>query len=88
MNNLNLDKYLNIANLEKDIKEKIDALVSVLIHSKYGSITFYYDSLYKQIIEEYKTTNIINEKKIIHCIEIMNNYYDGLIAAENIFNLK
>jgi len=84
---VNINDYL-IANLEEDIKEKIDELVGVLIHSKYGSITFYYDSLYKQIIEEYKTDKTINNDKIKYCIEIMNNYYDGLIASENIFDLK
>jgi hypothetical protein len=85
--NININDYL-IANLEEDIKIKIDELVEVLIYSKYGSITFYYDILFKQIIEEYNKTNKINFEKIKYCIEIMNNYYDGLIAAENIFNIK
>jgi hypothetical protein len=84
---ININDYL-LANLEEDIKTKIDELVQVLIYSKYGSITFYYDSLFKQITEEYKETNKIDIEKIKYCIEIMNNYYDGVIAAENIFNIK
>lgn len=83
---ININDYL-LSNLEEDIKNKINDLVDVLIQSKYGSITFYYDMLFNQIINEYKNNNTINKDMIKYCIEIMNNYYDGIIGIDNFFNL-
>ena len=56
---VNINEYL-LSNLEEDIKSKINDLVDILILSKYGSITFYYDILFRQIINDYK-----NHKKLI-----------------------
>ena len=84
---VNINDYL-LSNLEEDIKSKIDDLVDILIQSKYGSITFYYDNLFNQIINTYKNKKIIDNKKIKLCIEIMNNYYDGVIGIDNFFNIK
>ena len=83
---ININYYL-LSNLEKDIKEKIDDLVNILIQSKYGSITFYYDNLFNQVIREYKNNGVIDKEKIGLCIEIMNNYYDGVIGIDNFFNI-
>lgn len=83
---VNINDYL-LSNLEKDIKEKIDQLVNVLIWSKYGSITFYYDILFNQIINNYKNNKKLDVEKIRLCVEIMNNYYDGVIGIDNFFNL-
>ena len=71
---VNINDYL-LAKLEEDIKSKINDLVDILIQSKYGSITFYYDKLFNQIINNYKNNKIIDNEKIKLCIEIMNNYY-------------
>ena len=84
--NVNINDYL-LSNLEEDIKQKIDDLVDILVQSKYGSITFYYDNLFKQIIDDYKKDGIISKDKIKLCIEIMNNYYDGVIGIDNFFNI-
>ncbi len=84
---VNIDDYI-MANIEADIKEKVDELVDILIQSKYSSITFYYDNLFNQIIEEYHESENINVDKINLCIEIMNNYYDGVIGIDNLFNLS
>ena len=73
--------------MEEDIKQKIDDLVDILVQSKYGSITFYYDNLFKQIINDYKKDGTIIKDKIKLCIEIMNNYYDGVIGIDNFFNI-
>ena len=81
-----INDYL-LSNLESDIKEKINDLVDILIQSKYGSITFYYDNLFNQIINNYKNNEIIDSEKIKLCIEIMNNYYDGVIGIDNFFNI-
>ena len=83
---VNINDYL-LSNLEEDITTKVNELIDILIQSKYGSITFYYDNLYSQMINEYKNTGTINSDKIKLCMEIMNNYYDGVIGIDNFFNL-
>ena len=82
---VNINEYL-VANLEDDIKEKIDELVNMLVKSKYDSITFYYDNLLKQIIKNYKNNKKINTEEIKLCSEIMSDYYDGVIGIDNFFN--
>ncbi len=83
---VNINDYL-LSNLEEDIKSKINDLVDILIQSKYGSITFYYDQLFNTIANNYKNDKIIDRDKIKLCIEIMNNYYDGVIGIDNMFNI-
>ena len=83
---VNINEYL-LANLEEDINSKINELVNLLINSKYGSITFYYDKLIEEIINEYLKNNTINESKIKLGIEIMDYYYDGVIGIANFFNI-
>ena len=83
---ININDYL-LANFEEEIKGKIKELVEILIRSKYTSITYYYDSLFNDIINEYKKDNIVNNDKIKLLIEIMNNYYDGVIYIDNFFNI-
>lgn len=83
---IELEDYL-FSNLENDIKTKIKELIDVLLWSKYGSITFYYDILFKLIVDEYKNKKAINKDKIKYCIRIMDYYYDGVIGISNLFNL-
>ena len=83
---VNLNDYL-LSNLEEDIKTKVNDLVDILIQSKYGSITFYYDQLFNSILNEYKNNKTINKDRMKLCIEIMNNYYDGVICIDNVFNI-
>lgn len=83
---VNINDYL-LSNLEEDIKSKINDLVDILIQSKYGSFTFYYDKLFTNIVNGFKKDNIIDNEKIKLCIEIMNNYYDGVIGIDNLFNI-
>ncbi len=83
---ININDYL-LSNLEEDVKSKINDLVDILIHSKYGSFTFYYDKLFTNIVNRFKKDNIIDNEKIKLCIEIMNNYYDGVIGIDNLFNI-
>lgn len=83
---VSLNDYL-LSNLEEDIRAKVDDLVNILIQSKYGSITFYYDQLFNSILNEYKNNKMINKDKIKLCIEIMNSYYDGVICIDNVFNI-
>lgn len=83
---ININDYL-LSNLEEDIKTKINDLIDILIYSKYGSITFYYDNLFNQIVLNYKNNKTIDIDKMKLCIEIMNYYYDGVIGIDNIFNI-
>jgi len=83
---VNIQDYI-MANIETELKEKVKELVDLLVQSKYSSITFYYETLYNQIIREYKENNIINNEKMNLCIEIMNNYYYGVAGINNFFNL-
>ena len=80
-----LNEYV-FDNIEKEIDEKLNELVKMLVWDKYGSIVFYYDILYAQVIEEYKNNNSINNEIIKLCAEIMNNYYVGVTYIDNLFN--
>ena len=83
---VNIQDYI-MANIETELKEKIKELVDLLVESKYSSITFYYETLYNQIIREYKQNNTINKEKMKLCIEIINNYYYGVVGIDNFFNI-
>lgn len=83
---VNINDYL-ISNSEEIIKMRINDLVDVLVQTKYGSITFYYDQLFSDIVNNYKQNKIIDIEKIKLCAEVMNNYYDGVIGIDNFFNV-
>ena len=83
---VNANEYI-MANIESDIKEKVNELVDLIIASKYNSITFYYDNLFNQIIDIYNKQEIIDKEKIKLCIDVMNNYYDGVVGIDNLFNI-
>lgn len=82
---INISDYV-FANIEEEINDKLNKLVEMLIWTKYGSVVFYYDLLYRQVIEEYKKNNT-NLDKIKLCSEIMNNYYAGVTYIDNFFNI-
>lgn len=83
---VNINDYI-MANIGDDVREKIKELVDIVIRSKYSNITLYYDILFNNIVEEYKNTNNINYDLIDSCIEIMNNYYGGIVGIKNLFNV-
>ena len=66
---------------------KVKELIDILMQSKYGLITLCYDNLYNKIIDIYKNDNIIDFEKLNVCIEVMNNYYYGVIGIDDFFNL-
>lgn len=82
---INVSDYV-FANIEEEIKDKLNELVEMLIWTKYGSVVFYYDLLYRQVIEEYKKGNA-DLDKIKLCAEIINNYYAGVAYIDNFFNI-
>lgn len=83
---VNIDDYL-LANMEEDITNKVDELVNLMVMSKYNSLTIYYDYLFKEIIITYQNDNRIDMEKMKLCLEIMNNYYDGVIGIDNFFKI-
>ncbi len=82
---INISDYV-FANIEEEINDKLNKLVEMLIWTKYGSIIFYYDLLYTQVIEECKKGNV-DKEKIKLCVEIINNYYTGVTYIDNFFNI-
>ncbi|MBQ9181860.1 MAG: hypothetical protein IJ134_04435 [Bacilli bacterium] len=82
---INISDYV-FANIEEEINDKLNKLVEMLIWTKYGSVVFYYDLLYRQVIEEHKKGNT-DLDKIKLCAEIMNNYYAGVTYIDNFFNV-
>ena len=82
---INISDYV-FANIEEEINDKLNKLVEMLIWTKYGSVVFYYDLLYRQVIDEYKKGNVDIEK-IKLCAEIINNYYAGVTYIDNFFNI-
>lgn len=83
---VNINDYI-MANIEEEIKKKVKELVDLIIKSKYSNITFYYDELFNKVIDEYKSNGNINKELINVCIEVMNNYYYGIIGITNFFNI-
>lgn len=84
---VNINEYLK-ENVESIIKIKVKELVDILMQSKYGLITLGYENLYNEIIDIYKNKNIIDYEKLNICIDVMNNYYYGVIGIEDFFNLN
>ena len=84
---VNFKEYL-FANMESEISNKINELVDLIMKEKYNSIIVLYEVLVKTIITDYKNKNVIDEEKINLCIEIMNNYYEGVSGINNLFNIS
>lgn len=84
---VNFKEYL-FANMESEISNKINELVDLIMKEKYNSIIVLYEVLVKTIITDYKNKNVIDEDKINLCIEIMNNYYEGVSGINNLFNIS
>ena len=84
---VNLKEYL-FANIESEVSNKINELVDLIMKEKYNSIIVLYEVLVKTIITDYKNKNVIDEDKINLCIEIMNNYYEGVSGINNLFNIS
>ena len=85
------DKYVNIsdyikADLEKEalslIKDITDKMSELITRSKYSVITYYYDELFNRIVDEYLNDKKISEEKIDAIIEILKNYYVGVLFTK------
>lgn len=76
------------ANIESKISDKINELVDVVMKEKYHSMIVLYESLMNQIITDYKNKKEFDKQEILLCVEIMSNYYEGIIGIDHLFNLS
>lgn len=84
---VNINEYL-LSTIEEELKTKIKEIINILVRSKYSIITFYYDNLFNEILNIYKIEKRIDKEKLKLIIEIMNNYYDGVLYINNFFNFQ
>lgn len=84
---VNFKDYL-YANIESKISDKINELVDVVMKEKYHSMIVLYESLMNQIITDYKSKKEFDKQEILLCVEIMSNYYEGIIGIDHLFNLS
>ena len=85
------DKYVNIsdyikADLEKEalslIEDITDKMSELITRAKYSVITYYYDELFNRTVDEYLNDKKISEEKIDAIIEILKNYYVGVLFTK------
>ena len=76
------------ANIESKISDKINELVDVVMKEKYHSMIVLYESLMNQIITDYKSEKEFDKQEILLCVEIMSNYYEGVMGIDHLFNLS
>ena len=84
---VNFKDYL-YANIESKISDKINELVDVVMKEKYHSMIVLYESLMNQIITDYKSEKEFDKQEILLCVEIMSNYYEGVMGIDHLFNLS
>ncbi len=83
---VNATDYLNSIVIN-EIEEKINDLVDLIVTNKYSSIIYYYQQLIKEIIDEYKNTFIINNKKMALAATILDSYYGKYCCIKYFFNI-
>lgn len=85
------DKYVNIsdyikADLEKEalslIEDITDKMSELITRAKYSVITYYYDELFNRTVDEYLNDKKISEEKMDAIIEILKNYYVGVLFTK------
>lgn len=63
----------------EDITDKISDLIT---RAKYSVITYYYDELFNRTVDEYLNDKKISEEKTDTIIEILKNYYVGVLFTK------
>ncbi len=75
------------ATSEEEIDNQVDKLIDLIATAKYNSLTKYYDILFTNILDEFVNDKYVNNEKIYLACEMMNTYYPGIDAIDNIFNV-
>ena len=74
------------ADLEKEafslIEDITDKMSELITRAKYSVITYYYDELFNRTVDEYLNDKKISEEKIDAIIEILKNYYVGVLFVK------
>ena len=79
-------EYLN-SILVEEIESRVNDLVELIVTNKYSSIIYYYQQLIKEIIDEYITSNVINDKKMELASKILESYYGKYCGIKYFFNV-
>ena len=83
---VNAEEYL-VSNIEEEIEEQVNDLVSIIINQKYSAIIYYYQTIIEEILNEYKDTGIINLEKMKLAATILDKYYGDAYGIKYFFNI-
>ena len=67
---------------KEDAEDITDKMSDLITRAKYSVITYYYDELFNRTVDEYLNDKKISEEKIDAIIEILKNYYVGVLFTK------
>ncbi len=67
---------------KEDAEDITDKMSDLITRAKYSVITYYYDELFNRTVDEYLNDKKISEEKIDTIIEILKNYYVGVLFTK------
>lgn len=67
---------------EEDAEDITDKMSDLITRAKYSVITYYYDELFNRTVDEYLNDKKISEEKTDTIIEILKNYYVGVLFTK------
>lgn len=85
------DGYVDIntyimSNTEDEVSEFIEKMSGemsdIITRAKYSVIPYYYNEIFERTIDEYLNDSKISEEKIDAIIEILKNYYVGILFTK------
>lgn len=85
------DGYVDIntyimSNTEDEVSEFIEKMSGemsdIVTRAKYSVIPYYYNEIFERTIDEYLNDSKISEEKIDAIIEILKNYYVGILFTK------
>lgn len=85
------DGYVDIntyimSNIEDEVSEFIEKMSGemsdIITRAKYSVIPYYYNEIFERTIDEYLNDSKISEEKIDAIIEILKNYYVGILFTK------
>lgn len=75
-----------VSNTEDEVSEFIEKMSGemsdIVTRAKYSVIPYYYNEIFERTIDEYLNDSKISEEKIDAIIEILKNYYVGILFTK------
>ena len=75
-----------MSNTEDEVSEFIEKMSGemsdIITRAKYSVIPYYYNEIFERTIDEYLNDSKISEEKIDAIIEILKNYYVGILFTK------